>query len=88
MNDDMEITKKLDALPVLTEEEMAQLRYDAALKAMNQNPSKETIAAFGDANRHLFEVKDAYRIGQRLKDEYEADRLIRVRPMKRVLSLF
>jgi hypothetical protein len=54
------------------------------------DPSDETIAAFGNANRHLYEVRDAYRIGAKLKIQYKAEHPpeIRFPPMTRVFKSF
>ena len=63
---DEQITLKLKNLPRFNEKEYAQQQYDQALKNMLDNPSPETIKAFGVANAHLFEVQDLYRIALRL----------------------
>jgi len=67
---DPDITQKIPNLPQLNEREYMQYKYDQALKAMLNSPTKENVAAFGKANCDLFEVEDAYRIGARLLIEF------------------
>jgi hypothetical protein len=64
------ITLKITGLPQWNEREYAQYQYDMALKRMEANPTEDNIKAFGEANCHLFEVEDAYRIGTRLRFEF------------------
>ena len=55
------------ALPKMNEQEYAQYRYDQALQYMLDHPTNpEARIAFERANKKLYEVQDAYRIGARL----------------------
>ena len=64
-------TKKISGLPQGNERENAQYIYDKALKRMITEKSQESIDAFLEANKKLFYIIDAYRIGERLKKEHE-----------------
>jgi hypothetical protein len=64
MNSDT--TKKLMVPPKMNEKEYARWRYDQALLNMTQKGTPESIKEFELANKHLYEVEDAYRIGMRL----------------------
>jgi hypothetical protein len=66
MDEENPTTVKIKGITQINEKEYAQAQYDEALQAMIDNPSQETIKAFGIANQKLFEVEDAYRIGARL----------------------
>lgn len=68
--DDPDITLKIKGLPELNEKEYAEYLFDRALHIMLDNPTEVNILAFEKANKHLWEVKDAYRIGMRLKRDY------------------
>jgi hypothetical protein len=57
---------RIATAPVMDEKQYARYKYDQALAAMEKNPTKENVAAFEAANKHLFEVEDSYRIGARL----------------------
>lgn len=74
MNDDTQITIKLKNVPRLNERDYAQMKYDEARIHMLENPTKDNIALFEEANKKLFEVQDAYRIGARLILERAASR--------------
>jgi len=67
---DLNETQKITGLPIINERESARLKYDAAVQRMLAEPSEETIDAFVEANKVLFEVEDAYRIGARLALEH------------------
>jgi hypothetical protein len=63
------ITLKIKNLPRLNELEYVQYKYNEAVKTMLDFPSETNIGAFILANKKLFEVKDAYRIAERLLNE-------------------
>ncbi len=64
-------TLKIKGLPQLNEKEYALYMYNTALKAMIDSPTEENIKAFGEANRKMFEIEDAYRIGGQLLVAHE-----------------
>ena len=70
-------TRKVGILPPMDEKAYAQMRFDEALATMLKSPTVENIQTFTEANRHLYEVQDAYRIGMRLLIEYHESRMRR-----------
>lgn len=68
-HDDPEDTLKITGLPKFNEMDYLEYKYQEALKAYLAAPSYENKAAFDEANKALFEAKDAYRIGKRLLDQ-------------------
>jgi len=69
MSDEEQSTVKTQTIPQFNEKENAHILYNEARKAMIENPSQENIDAFSQANEHLFEVEDLYRIALRLLTE-------------------
>lgn len=59
-------TVKIHAVSQMNEKEYAQYCYDQAMQKMLDKPTPQNIAEFEKANKHLYEVQDAYRIGTRL----------------------
>jgi len=67
---DEAVTLKIKNLPQMNERDCAQHKYNEALKTMLIDPSKENINTFEEANKILYDVQDAYRIGRRLLIEF------------------
>lgn len=72
--DDQKTTKKIPAITETTELEYAEYKYKEALSTMLKERTQESIDAFLVANKNLFQVKDAYRIGARLIEERDFQR--------------
>lgn len=62
-------TVKVPCVQQLDEKEQAQKEYEDALELMLREPTIENIKAFTNANAHLFEVEDLYRIALKLLTE-------------------
>jgi hypothetical protein len=65
-DDEGSTTEKIPAAPSMDEQKYALFLYNEAMRTMLENPTKKNIDAFTEANKHLFEVLDAYRIAKRL----------------------
>lgn len=65
----MDTTKKMPVVTKMDEKQYAEHRYNEAKIRMLISPTKENIQSFSEANKLLFEVSDAYRIGARLLAE-------------------
>jgi len=63
--DDEPVTQKLLAVSRETELEHYQNLFNEAGRKMLAHPTKENIKAYGDAQKKLQEVEDAYRQGYR-----------------------
>lgn len=71
--EDMTTTIKIKDLPKFNELDWAQWKYDTALKAMLNSPTKENQQTFAEANRYLYEIQDKYRIGKKLLIQFRKD---------------
>lgn len=77
-------TKKMAAIPQMNEKQWARFKYDEARANMLANPTPDNCKAFADANTHLYEVEDAYRIGARIMFERAQQVLEAARGLLRV----
>ena len=64
---DPEITLKIKGLSKTTETQHYQYLFDQAYTKMLADPTDENLNAFHLANKQLWEVRDSYRIGLRLR---------------------
>ena len=87
VNDNLEesdgvTTKKIDVITKENELEYAQRQYDEAVQKMLLIPTLDNVKAFELANKKLFEIQDAYRLGAKLllmRTKYIADTINIVR---------
>lgn len=62
-------TVKISSITKKDEKEYAREQYALALANMLEKKTLESVQAFEKANKKLFEVEDAYRLGLRLLTE-------------------